>query len=297
MIYKSGDAFRQALEGRLLSMSQQNNIPLSWLRKMVAFDRFLARLTADRPQEWLLKGGMALRLRLDVAARTTKDLDLLMVDDEPDIQEALVRAAQLNLDDWFQFTVQRPSYSGADDRVTGRRFHVSALIAGRTFEQFHVDVGRSNEPIVGTPELFPMTPLLGFAGIKPATILCYPIVQQIADKVHAYTRPRAGGIGTRVKDVIDILLIARQETFSRTTLHQALQSTFSFYNTHPLPKTLPDPPTSWTPQFRQLIKMTDLPFITPVEAVHAMRKLVDPALQATGNEHWHPATWSWKNLP
>ena len=54
MIYKSGDAFRQALEGRLLTMSQQNGTPLSWLRKMVAFDRFLARLTADRPQEWLL---------------------------------------------------------------------------------------------------------------------------------------------------------------------------------------------------------------------------------------------------
>lgn len=296
MIYKSGDAFRQALEGRLLAMSQQNGIPLSWLRKMVAFDRFLARLAADRPQEWLLKGGMALRLRLDMAARTTKDLDLLMVNDEPDIQEALVRAAQLDLDDWFRFTVRRPPHSGADDWAISRRFHVSALIAGRTFEQFHVDVG-GNEPMVGVPEPFSMMPLLAFAGIKPATILCYPIVQQIADKVHAYTRPRPGGIGTRVKDVIDILLIARQEMFSQTTLHQALRSTFSFYNTHPLPKTLPDPPTSWAPQFRQLIKATDLPYTTPVEAVHAMRKLIDPALQAPGDEYWHPATWSWESQP
>jgi len=47
VIYQSGNAFRQALEGRLLTMSQQEGIPLSWLRKMVAFDRFLARLTAD----------------------------------------------------------------------------------------------------------------------------------------------------------------------------------------------------------------------------------------------------------
>lgn len=294
MIYKSGDAFRQALESRLLAMSQQEGIPLSWLRKMVAFDRFLARLTADRPQEWLLKGGMALRLRLDVAARTTKDLDLLMTDDEPDIQEALVRAAQLDLDDWFRFTVRRSSYPISDNEAISRRFHAVASIAGRTFEQFHVDVGK-NEPIVGAPESFSMTPLLAFAGIKPATILCYPIVQQIADKIHAYTRPRPGGIGTRVKDVIDILLIARQQTFSRTSLHQALQSTFSFYNTHPFPKTIPDPPASWTPQFRQLIKTTDLPYSTPVEAVHAMRELVDPALQAAGDEHWRPATWSWES--
>jgi len=106
MIYQSGDAFRQGLERRLITKSRQDDVPLSWLRKMVAFGRFLTRLVKDRPEDWLLKGGMALQLRLGMAARTTKDLDLLMAEDEPDIQEELVRAALLELDDWFRFTVR-----------------------------------------------------------------------------------------------------------------------------------------------------------------------------------------------
>lgn len=296
MIYQSGDAFRQALERRLITKSRQDDIPLSWLRKMVAFDRFLTRLVKDRPEDWLLKGGMALQLRLGMTARTTKDLDLLMAEDEPDIQEELVRAALLELDDWFRFTVRQPSRSTDRNWGISRRFYVSALVAGRSFENFHVDVGM-DEPIVGVPEPFSMLPLLEFAGIKSATILCYPIVQQIADKVHAYTRPRPAGISTRVKDVIDILLIARVQTLQRTSLHSALEATFSYYNTHPLPMILPDPPVSWMTQFRQLARTTDLAYTTPAEAVDAMRSLVEPALQGAGNEHWNPLTWSWESLP
>ena len=141
MIYQSGDAFRQALERRLITKSRQDDIPLSWLRKMVAFDRFLTRLVKDRPEDWLLKGGMALQLRLGMTARTTKDLDLLMAEDEPDIQEELVRAALLELDDWFRFTVRQPSRSTDRNWGISRRFYVSALVAGRSFENFHVDVG------------------------------------------------------------------------------------------------------------------------------------------------------------
>jgi len=147
-----------------------------------------------------------------------------------------------------------------------------------------------DEPIVGVPEPFSMLPLLEFAGIKSATILCYPIVQQIADKVHAYTRPRPAGISTRVKDVIDILLIAEVQTFQRTSLHNALEATFSYYNTHPLPMILPDPPVSWMTQFRQLARTTDLAYTTPSEAVDAMRSLVEPALQGAGQFCFGPGS-------
>lgn len=46
---------------------------------MAAFERVLARLVADQPQSWLLKGGLALQWRLGERARTAQDLDILLV--------------------------------------------------------------------------------------------------------------------------------------------------------------------------------------------------------------------------
>jgi len=75
--YKTGAAFRQALGTRIKSISKESGMPLNRLRKLVAFDRFLARLVHDQPDDWVLKGGFALQLRLGERARTTKDIDLL----------------------------------------------------------------------------------------------------------------------------------------------------------------------------------------------------------------------------
>lgn len=47
-------------------------------RNRYVFQRVLARLSRDA--RWVLKGGFSLELRLGLAARTTKDLDLLLTD-------------------------------------------------------------------------------------------------------------------------------------------------------------------------------------------------------------------------
>ena len=75
MKYQSGAAFRRALEDRLLTNSKGSGVPLIRLRKMVAFDRYLARLKQSYPNQWYLKGGYALQLRLGSRARTTVDVD------------------------------------------------------------------------------------------------------------------------------------------------------------------------------------------------------------------------------
>ena len=49
------------------------------LRKMVAFDRSLARLAKKEPEAWIVKGGFALQTRLGERARTTKDIDVSAV--------------------------------------------------------------------------------------------------------------------------------------------------------------------------------------------------------------------------
>jgi hypothetical protein len=109
MTYSTGASFRRALEDRLRLQSLQTGVPLVRLRKLVVFDRFLVRLTQDQPNAWVVKGGFALQLRLGNRARTTKDIDVLLTRPSADIHQVLVRAALLDVGDWFQFEVERPT--------------------------------------------------------------------------------------------------------------------------------------------------------------------------------------------
>lgn len=76
MTYETPKAFRTALEDRLKTLSIDTGLGLDRLRRRVLLERIVARLdTAERGQ-WVLKGGMALEVRLQAAARLTKDIDL-----------------------------------------------------------------------------------------------------------------------------------------------------------------------------------------------------------------------------
>ncbi len=168
MEYQSGAAFRRALEDRLRTRSIDSGTPLVRLRKMVAFERLLARLFKDQPDGWVLKGGLALQLRLGDRARTTKDVDLLHTVGREDARRTLARAAALDLGDWFEFEVTQPADEPPDLQAGGLRFPVHALLDGRTFEAFHVDVGQGN-PLVEQPDLLSVSNLLDFAGV-PETV-------------------------------------------------------------------------------------------------------------------------------
>lgn len=62
--YRRSGAFRRALEKRLIDQSAKTGISLTQLRKMVVFNRFLARLVQAQPDDWVFIGGLALQLRL-----------------------------------------------------------------------------------------------------------------------------------------------------------------------------------------------------------------------------------------
>jgi len=126
--YETPVAFRQALEERLRQNYPGHLIPR--LRKMIAFERFMARLN----QDWVLKGGYALQLRTE-RARSTQDIDLLarpMIADR--IYESLVQQVHQDTGDYFSFTVEQTQ--GNVDRGGSRRFRVTSRVAGRVFERF-----------------------------------------------------------------------------------------------------------------------------------------------------------------
>lgn len=289
MQYQNSAAFRRALEDRLRRQSVASGTPLARLRKMVAFERFLARLVAAEPDAWALKGGLALQFRLGERARATQDIDLLLRLSLPttEIHQRLVSAALRDVGDWFTFEVARP------EREAELRFPVRSLLDGRLFEAFHVDVGMG-DPLFEPVEMLTAPPLLTFAGISPASIPSYPLSQQIAEKVHVLTRQYASGESSRVRDWVDILLMAHWEGLRSETLRRALQATFETRATHPLPPQTPTPPASWARPFRRLCEQTGLDYASLEESVQAMRRFLDPVLSGQPAERWSPIRWQWE---
>ena len=87
--FKTGAAFRQALEQRLKTAAEERGVPLNTLRLKLTIERLLARLFAKPEPPWLLKGGYAMELRYRPNARTTKDVDLSI----PHVLERLINLA------------------------------------------------------------------------------------------------------------------------------------------------------------------------------------------------------------
>lgn len=291
MKYESSSAFRRALEDRLRSKSLQTGLPLSRLRKMVVFDRFLARLILDQPANWVLKGGLALQLRLQATSRTTKDIDMLMLDDRQDLQSLLSRAGSIDLGDWFLFEVGRPEIE--TEETGSARYPLLAFLDSRPFETFHMDVGLG-DLLIEPPDLLATPDLLAFADISPTLIPCYPLTQQIAEKLHAYTRPHVSGENSRVKDFVDMILMAGLAEIQAVWLLQALTATFIQRGTHPLPERLPLPPEKWRPSYTRMAGELGLDYIKMEDGFFALQKFLDPVLANESIQTWNPASWEWQ---
>jgi hypothetical protein len=226
---------------------------LQRLQRRVAFERLLARLFAGDSPPWLLKGAYALELYLAGRARSTPDLDLSVPDPERltpaeaetsylDLAyERLGQAAERDLGDGLLFALQRPKSERTGAPGGGTRCSVKARVAGRIYARFYLDLGLG-DPVLDPPDWVEGEPWLGFAGIPAARVALCPATQQSAEKVHAYTFPWQDRDNTRVKDLVDLVLLASSGSLEPERLKLALEATFAARDTHPLLEQLPEPP-------------------------------------------------------
>lgn len=292
MKYKDGGAFRRALEDRLRNRSLTSGEPLVRLRKLVAFDRFLARLVIANPDSWVLKGGYALQLRIGERARTTKDIDLLMLHPSVEAHDLLSDATSIDVKDWFSFEVGRSVSTDLGNQPGTARYPVHSLLDGRTFERFHVDVG-FDDPIIAALERLTALPILEFAGIQPTTFPSYSESQHLAETIHAFTREYGTHSNTRVRDLIDILLIAMTSELKGDDIMHALHLIFEARATHEIPTNLPDPPSDWARSFPRFREELELPWSDLKEAVQAARLFIEPVLIEEAKGKWNPRKWEW----
>jgi len=292
--YRTAAAFKQAVEQRLRAASS-SGIDLARQRQLVVFDRFLARIALELGDAVSLKGGLAVELRIE-RARTTKDVDLRVMGSPDDILGRLRAAARRDLGEFMVFTVRpddrHPDIQNDGMQYDGMRFRAECSLAGKVYGRpFGVDVA-FGEPVLGEPEVIVAEDTLGFAGITPPTLRVLPVETHVAEKLHAYTMPRARP-NSRVKDLPDLALIATAGPVEARLLRAAIGQTFSFRGTHDVPERLLAPPGTWEEPYAAIAREDQLRWPTLAEAFEAARAFLDPVLAGLEDLTWEPPIWTW----
>ncbi len=270
-------------------MAIKNGENLQRLRRKIAFDRLLARLFSSEKQNFFLKGGYAMELRLKTA-RATKDIDLTSLKrqaDEHDILSGIIlddlrTFAQQDLGDFFVYHIGEAQLDLTNAPYGGARYPVNALLDGKLFVRFQLDVGA--DAIVTHTEKVQGTDWLSFCGIPTPIFDVISVEQQFAEKLHAYTLPRTEKPNMRVKDLIDMVLLAKMRSLDLETLKGAINSVFKVRQTHSLPQKLDPPPLLWETTYNTLAEECALK-LTMAEAFNEITKvyfqiqklLVEPA--------------------
>jgi hypothetical protein len=118
------------------------------------------------------------------------------------------------------------------------------------FETFPLDVGMSSVPVDEHDTL--MSDLLAFAEIDPIEIPGIPLERHLGEKLDAYTRRYRGDQpSSRVKDLIDIVLIRELKPFDLQRLRTEIVRIFDIRHAH-VPTVVSPPPRVWTQPYRSL---------------------------------------------
>jgi hypothetical protein len=238
------------------------------------FERILARLAAGDPGTWVLKGGMALELRWFDRARTTRDLDLAIrqpVADGTELRERLMTLLANDPDgDAFRFEVGAPTEISADEAGRrGWRIHVRALLAGRIFASVRIDVVARPEELAAVERIrLPST--FAFAEIEPREIDAVAPSQHFAEKLHAITRSYGERESTRVRDLVDLVMLI-EDGLDAAAARSAAEHVFAERATHDPPDVLAEPPEDWRMRYSQYAAELELEAVTLEQAMASLR--------------------------
>jgi len=208
------------------------------------------------PGRWVLKGGMALEVRLADRARVTKDVDLGLRDDVLGGEQLRTRLAsslrEKQADDMFALKVG-PAKRLAED-LGGEptwRMRIVADLAERIFGSVQVDISpRARE--LGATDLVALPNSLDFAGIASQQIEIIDIHRHAAEKLHAMLKDFGDRDNTRVRDLVDLVMLTEHELLDAPALAVAVEGVWAERDGVMPPVALPALPASWSDRYERL---------------------------------------------
>jgi len=98
---------------------------------------------------------------------------------------------------------------------------------------------------------------------------------------------------SRVKDLPDLALLASAQPLDAKRMRAALEQTFKFRNTHPLPAAVPAPLEAWRRPYAAMAREDELAWPTLDDVTRAVQAFLDPVLSGELDATWEPADSEW----
>jgi hypothetical protein len=249
----------------------------AWVAYMIMAGVLERNESAGSPR-FMVKGGVALELRLRDRARATKDIDIVLRDPRADLANSLEEA--LTGEPYQGFSFRRKGHPLLlDNGAVNMEFAVTYRGQPRT--SISVDIARAEagEADVEWVDAIALTDVFGVTG--PAQLPCLPLRFHVAQKLHGMTLPpRPGKQNERFRDLVDLLLMDARLTQDDDALREACELVFGTRNTHPWPPDLIAAPPHWARPFAELARELELPDTDVEAALASVRRLVARILGA-----------------
>ncbi len=230
-----------------------------------------ARHADDGEPLFLVKGGVAMELRVDAGARATKDLDTAFRASMEAVADHLDPALQTGHDD---FTATRTELEPVKD--TGSvRCDIKLAYRGKSVITVKMEAAAVEGRMGDEIDYLPAKSLdhVGLTG--PDTVPCVAVRWQIAQKLHACTEVFDQGENDRFRGLVDLQLLAELVADEEwADVKAACLEVFDGRAKHPWPPEVAvyEP---WEPGYRALAEETGFSVVDVGEAAVAVRRLID----------------------
>lgn len=220
-----------------------------WLNAMVVTAVLDRVRHEDGEPVFLLKGGVAMELRLRLRARATKDFDTAFRVAQA---EALDRLDEAIREPWGHFSITRDAPENIPN-TEALRIRLRIAYKGRDWGSVSLEMAEVEGDMGKELDRVPATPLdpMGLKG--PDTVACVSLRYQVAQKLHACTEVfDTGRENDRFRDVMDILLV--EELLREVGLSNVRKACIDIFTTrgkHSWPPTV-TVYESWREPFRAL---------------------------------------------
>lgn len=249
-----------------------------WISYMVLSSQLETTASERDGPTFIIKGGVALELRLGGKARATRDIDLIV---EAGGNEDLVSVLRTALEDAYQdftFRVKGDTYRMPTGTV---RVDVAVNYQGSAWNTVRVDLS-PNEGHRLEVELVEPLDLSQFQ-LEPASSLpCLSVRYHLAHKIHGVTRPSTvDHPNERVSDLIDVFLLRRLLPDGELErVREACVEVFEVRAQHGWPPAF-SPPDAWREEFEARAAELGLAVTQFNAAVHEVQEYLE-AVDAGG---------------
>ncbi len=295
MAYKTPAALEMAIKQAAKESPQDTN------RTIAGFwhHRFLCRVFTNENRTFVLKGGHAMLAR-SIDARATRNIDLLSFNNSLDAAlEELKQLATINLGDFatFEFIDAAPIKT-EDDYRNGLRVRFKCLVGARPVQDISIDLVVDE---VGLDDVDVMTPAdrLDVRDVDVCDYFVYPVEYTLADKLCGIIEMHNGRPSSRVKDLVDIIVIASMANISSEKLAARVTTELAVRRiARPASFDIPDGwEENYASIYAKMVKETRAASYAPtLEAAKLCGKqLFDPILgQGLSNAKWNPEAKCWQ---